>query len=122
LGSLMSLPPLLNTPTTQETSNTWSFHHQDHHIQIVDTLQRNYNTFIATYIVDPIPQSDMGQWFLRHQAAHNDFNGVFGLDGNDLSSVDWSNEQQREAWIQLHFQEHQTIDGILRIASGPNGG
>ncbi len=63
---------------------------------------------LTFYILDPIDLSDQQQFLLNHQLSHNAINGALGTVGNDLEDVDFNNEAQVRAWLDLDFTEHQT--------------
>lgn len=70
---------------------------------------------LTVYILDPIPDFDLQNWLRRHQQSHNDVNSALGVQGTDLTDVDFEKQDEREAWAELHAAEHvqwQEITGI----------
>lgn len=54
--------------------------------------------------------------FLReHQQSHNDFQAILGIQGNDISNVDFTNEGEREAWFFLHLSAHLAVASALGL-------
>lgn len=115
----MSLATLQNEPSTHDeaTFAEFSFSNQDSHNKIVNAVFSQKGISLPIYTLDPIPLFDMGVWLRNHQQMHNDMNGVTGVSGNDLSSVDWNNEEQKSYWMQLHWAEHQQNEQALGITS-----
>ena len=113
----MSLATLLNIPgeDDQNTFDEFSFSNQDSHNRIIRAIGDQNGVTLQVYIVDPMPLADLGAWFRNHQQMHNDMNGVTGVSGNDLSSVDWKDEQAKAYWISLHWSEHQQNEQKLGI-------
>ena len=111
----MSLAVLFNIPESAEDFLTFSFHNQDQHALIVRAVFTNRGIRLPLYLMDPIPPSDPGDWLRTHQQAHNDFNGVLGIDGVDLTSVDFNDPEQLASWSRLHGEEHRQAADILRI-------
>ncbi len=98
---------LLNRPTDQQQLANFSFANQNHHDLVVTTLRALGSTQVNRYIMDPVSLEDMNNFLIRHQQSHNEINGVLGVAGNDLSSVNFRDVNSLESWLQLHFSEHQ---------------
>lgn len=114
----MSLATLLNIPADihdQEAFDQFSFSNQNSHNKIVAAILAQHDTTLSIYVLDPMPLHDPGVWLQNHQQAHNDFNSITGVPGNDLTSVDWNNEQEKAYWMELHWSEHQQNEQILGI-------
>lgn len=105
------LAGLLNIPTDAPSRGNWSFIHQDQHAKIVSAVFTQKSQELPSFSFDPMPDPDPKDgnfitWVQNHQAAHTAFTSVLGIDGNDLSDVDFSKPDQMETWIRLHFSEH----------------
>lgn len=113
----MSLATLLNVPPADDhrAFDEFSFSNQDSHNRIVTAIGVQKNIVLSIYVVDPMPLDAMGVWLVNHQQMHNDMNGVTGVAGNDLTSVDWNNEQEKAYWMELHWSEHQQNEQILGL-------
>lgn len=111
----MALASLLNAPSTPTEQLKWSFSNADAHSRIVTAIRSQIGTVLTPFVLDPIPEFDRQNWLRRHQQAHTDFTAVLGIDGSDLSEVNWQDQEEREAWVQLHFEEHFQANNILRI-------
>lgn len=110
----MGLAGILNVPETEQDFLTWGFKNAELHLRIETRLQ-GLGVSLVPYILDPIPLFDTDGWLARHQQAHDDFNGVLNISGADLSTVDFKNREELEAWILLHEQEHLLANQILGI-------
>lgn len=54
--------------------------------------------------------------FLReHQQMHGDFGAILGIQGNDISNVDFTDKGQRESWFWLNFVAHQSAATALGL-------
>ena len=111
----MSLAGLLNHPRDEREFLRWSFSNDDGHRRIISAIFAQKNQFLTTYVLDPIPSNDLQSWSRRHQQVHNDMNKVLGIQGNDLTDLDWKKEDEVESWLSLHFTEHRQANFILNI-------
>ena len=111
----MALPNLYNAITDDKSLMEFSFANVDEHRKILAAIRNTYNINLQEYIIDPIPSWDFSAWAYRHQQMHNEQNSVLGITGNDLTSVDFTKQDQVYAWAQLHAQEHYQAAQILRI-------
>lgn len=105
------LAGLLNIPKTPEEKSIWSFLHQDQHTKIIASLYSSSGNLLPTFAFDPMPETNQTDgnfitWLQNHQAAHTAFTSALGIDGNDLSDVDFSKEDQLASFIRLHWEEH----------------
>lgn len=100
--------------TTPQGRHQWVWDNAQDHIEIVTGIRHITGRWLNQYIIDPLPEFDVGTWLSIHQTAHDDMNQFLGLPGNNLQSVDFKNRQQLEAWLWLHYNEHSAA----RIAVG----
>lgn len=114
----MSLGTLLNLPDPRDVNgiSEFSFSNQDSHIKIVGGAFSAKSVNLQLYIVDPMVFEDR-IWLQSydHQALHNDMNAISGYQGNDLTSLDWEDEQQRAYWAILHWQEHMFNEQFFKV-------
>ena len=106
---------LLNVPTTPEEWAIWSRAHRDQHDQINQAIQNVYGINLTSYPIDPIALDDFPDFLNANQRLHNDFNGVLGTQGSDLTQADLTDTNQLEAWIYLHRREHENAADILHL-------
>lgn len=109
---------LLNVPQTAQDWATWGYAHRDDHQIIRDSIQNQFNVNLQNYDIDPVPFEDtvaMFNWLERNQLYHNDFNGTVGLQGSSLLDVDLNDPRQAEAWIYIHWQEHNAAGFKLGV-------
>jgi len=113
----MGLAVLLNLPVTPELITQFSFSNQDSHQKIADAILRKFNMTIPIYPLDPIPPTKEGllTWGLNHQSAHNAQNEILGIQGQDISEVDFKSEGELASWIQEHFIEHYLAETQLQV-------
>lgn len=110
------LAELYNTPSTPEEQMRWSFNNNDEHVKIVNAIFQKYGVPLADYILDPMPafnSLEIGTWAYTHQQAHTAFTGILRIAGNDLTSVDFTKQDQIEGWLQIHADEHIQAQGVL---------
>ena len=113
----MAVANLYKLPMTDRDMAIFSFSNADNHREILSGIAKQQSTGVTTlglYVLDPIPISKSG-WLLRHQAMHNDMNAALGLNGSDLSAVDFNNKEQLQSWIGLHAAEHYAASATLGI-------
>ena len=111
----MALSTLYNIPQNDEQFNVFSFSNRDEHNKIAMALASAYNLQVPYYVIDPMPLADLGTWLEQHQNLHNIMNVATGQQSNDLTTVDFSNDDQRAEWIWLHAQEHYKVATYLEL-------
>lgn len=52
-------------------------------------------------------------WLKDHAQAHNEVNAYLRIAGADLTELDWENEAQVNAWMDLNFLEHEQWSNSL---------
>ena len=57
----------------------------------------------------------MFNWLERNQLYHNDMDSVNNLQGSSLIEVDFNEPRQAEAWIYIHWQEHNAAGFKLGV-------
>ena len=112
----MALSTLYNVPTDDAGFNIFSFANADEHTNIARALIALYSVYPPVYVLDPLPLSNIGTWLEQHQILHNIMNGVLGTNSNDLTAVDFNDEEQLTEWIWLHAQEHFQAANILGLS------
>lgn len=113
---VMSLQALLNEPTGgMENMSLWSFAHAKQHQAIIDAIRVQTGTSLSFYELDPINVLGVQEWLFRHQQAHNDFNALLGLPGDDLSVNVFDNDLALQSWLYQNFREHQAANQLLNI-------
>jgi hypothetical protein len=114
----VGLATLLNLPRDQNLIGQFSFANQDSHRKIAAAVfAQMKGMIIPQYALDPIPlfQGGLLTWGLNHQATHNVQNEILGIQGEDLTSLDFQDEAQLSSWIQQHFIEHYQAEAKLGV-------
>jgi hypothetical protein len=93
----------------------WSFANADSHIQIVDAILRKYGKTLTSYVLDPLPESDLSSFLLRHQAMHADMAGVTGIGTNNYTAIDFGDPSTVSYYLDLHASEHVQTHAFLGI-------
>ena len=110
------LANLLNSPRSDVDWSIWSFSNQQAVIEIQRAIVGKGGPSLPQYQLDPIAAADGRRQFLEWNAqSHIDFNAELGLSGVDLQSVDLDQENQRQAWVFLNYQELYTACSKLGI-------
>jgi len=104
----VTLAMVLYPPPTDNGFHEWSLSHYQHHLAIISAIQQTKKIFLPVYPIWPFPQTNIDVWLENHQLLHNEMNAVFQNIGNDLSSIDWQDTRQRDAFFYLNFQEHRS--------------
>lgn len=100
------LPP----PTGLIGLQEWAFAHYQHHLEIAQTVLKNKNTRLEIPQIWPMTLENIQNWLENHQTLHNQQNAVLKIQGNDLSTLNWNDEKQREGFFWLNFMEHRSAD------------
>lgn len=104
----MSLPQILLPPPTGSGIDEWAFAHYQHHLAIADAIKAKHGISIDNTALWPLNPRNIEVWLEAHQFVHNQMNAVLKVQGNDLSSINWEDEKQREGFFFLNFQEHRS--------------
>lgn len=102
----MAIADIANIPEDFPSEQTWTFSHLDHHRRLNDYIQQKHNQTLVLFPLDPIDPNNTGQWFYQHQQLHDAQNKILGIAGNNLLDVDWNDQAQRAAFVQVNFFEH----------------
>lgn len=111
----MALATLYNVPSNPDEMNIFSFSNQDEHNKIAAAILSKYNISIPSFILDPIPISDMGVWLQQHQLLHNIMNSVTGSNSDDLTDVNFRDQNQLTEWVWIHAQQHYQTSAFLQL-------
>ena len=111
----MALGPLFNIPRTPEQWAEFAFANFDSHNKIADGIFKKYGLVIQTFPLDPIPWWDFPTWARNHQLAHDQQDGILGIQGADYTTGDLSREDQLANFIRLHGDEHQVAEQMLGV-------
>ena len=112
---MSGLANLFNVPSTDEERAAWSFSHMAHHRDINQAIYILTNLALPEYIIDPIDVNDPAQWEYQHQLMHDNQNAILGIQGQDLTGIDWQNLNLLTAWVFLNSSEHYQAANILEI-------
>lgn len=109
------LAALLNVPRDEAEWSRFSFNNFDAVNQIRLAILRQRGVVLQEYQLEPISMADIETFAENNQQAHNDFNGVLGLQSSDLLHADLHNPNEREAWVYLNYQEVSAACQVLKI-------
>lgn len=112
---MSGLASLYNVPGTDAERSWWSFAHMAHHRDINARIYLLTKVALPEYILDPINIDDTGQWEYQHQLMHDNQNQVLGIQGQDLTGINWKDMRLLNAWIFLNSNEHYQASNILEI-------
>jgi hypothetical protein len=111
----MSLAGLYNIPETETQLAEWSFINAAAHADINRVILQRFNVIIPSFVLDPIDPRNMQAWLYQHQQMHSDMDFVLGIQGFDLTDVNWQDQSQFAGWIQSHAAEHMQAGQILNL-------
>lgn len=112
---MSGLADLYNVPGTDEERAQWAFAHMAHHRDINRRIYELVKVALPEYILDPVNPSDDGTWEYQHQLMHDNQNALLGIDGQDLTDVDWKDSRILTSWVFLNASEHFQASNILEI-------
>lgn len=108
--------PILQFPfgNEQEYRDFLLYHQLDHDL-IYQSIIGSGLQFQKYPLMDARYPTDT-DWLNNHQLEHQEIYDVLGLSGlPDLSSVDFTKQDQFEAWHDLHRDVHTLINNTLGI-------
>ena len=111
---MSAIAALMNTPSTPQELNEWSFAHAAHHRDINRVLFQKVGAVLPEYVLDPV-DLDSWTWLYQHQELHNKMDALLAISGYDLLDVDFKNQEQLAGWIDLNGDEHFQAANILGI-------
>lgn len=112
----MALAALYNVPGTQEELNQWSFAHAAHHVDLNRAIQQQFGINAdVNFVLDPVDTNDMGTWIYNHQVMHWLLELQLGLEGFDLTDVNWQDRGELAGWIWLNATTHYNASLILGV-------
>ncbi len=112
---MSGLANLANVPVSDQERSEWAFAHMVHHRDIAERIYVLTKLALPEYILDPIDPNDTGTWEYQHQLMHDNQNQLLGIDGQDLTGLDWKDQNLLAAWVQLNFVEHYQASAILEV-------
>jgi hypothetical protein len=102
----MGVADLFNVPVSNDEMARWSFAHMAHHRDLNAAIMSQYGVQLPEYILDPVDLNDPQSFLNQHQLMHNNNDAILGVQGYNLSEVDWSDPKQRAGWIYLNATLH----------------
>lgn len=111
---MAGLAGIYNVPDDPKTLAVWSFNHASHHQQINAAIFSQYGIALPGYVLDPFVPGDTS-WIYSHQTMHNNQDAVLGIEGYDLTDVDFNDQGQLAGWIFLVADEHRQASAILGL-------
>lgn len=113
----MSLAQILLPPPTEQGMEEFMFAHYQHHLAINEGLRaRGYEPAVyQIYPVNMADKRDVQRFLDQHQQWHNDFESLLGLQGFDLSGVDFEDQKQSDAWSWLNLNGHRNAALTLNL-------
>ena len=96
-------------PPTPEGWKEWTWNHLVHHQAIIYAAKTVKNVDLTQYNIWPFNPDDAENWLLQHQNFHNDMDTLYQVNGSDLSTLDFTNKRDVDAWLFTNFQEHADV-------------
>ena len=109
------LAALFEVPRNRQDWDRWSWNNKTCVDEINQAIFSKYNTNLQSFPLDPIPWDAFYNWLAYNQQSHDNFNGVLGLQGQDLESVDINDAHQLQTWVWLNYQELYSARAALQI-------
>lgn len=109
----MSLLTIFAPPKTRAEWADWAFAHAANHRDIIRVIFERFQVELQEPLLDPF--NPTAQWIYQHQVLHSAQDTVLGIPSQDLTTVDWRDEDSVADWIQTHFVEHQAASRILNL-------
>lgn len=109
------LAAVLNVPRSEEDWAIWSYANYDALNQIRAAILTQRGVRLPEYVVEPIPFQSIDVWLSNIQQANNDYSSALGQQGNNLTGVDFNNENEKESWINLNFMSLRAACSTLGL-------
>jgi hypothetical protein len=111
----MPLAPLYTVPRNSQDWSNWSFNNADSHLRVINAVFSKFQLQLPYFSVDPIPWNSLSDWLRNHQQMHNDIDGLLNVDSSDFTLPNFHDEEQMEAFIFSHADEHRSWEDFLGI-------
>lgn len=112
----MAIAVLLEVPDSQEHWQNWAFVNMSHHRDIIRKISELGGPRLTESILDPFDyENPAPTWLYKHALMHSAMDQVLGIQGFDLSGVDWQDHEQLQGWIDAHANEHVQAGAILGL-------
>ncbi len=108
------LASLINVPKSKIDWDRWSLSHRTSHDKIRQAIQAR-GVQLQDYQLDPINFQYPEVFLNNNQQTHNEMNAALGSQASDLLEVDLKDDKQLQAWVYLHYLEHQSAELALGI-------
>lgn len=112
---MSNLASILNIDPGESGLDVWLFDHARDHELLTAQVQTNTGKTQQFFILGSLFGRNLQDWLLDHQKAHDELSAATGVTGNDLQDVSFEDLRQRDAWIQLNWQEHSAFHAALNI-------
>lgn len=112
----MSLAEISTPPHDADSLASWSFAHMAAHRDINRRIFETKNQSLPLFALDPIDPANTEAWLLQHAEMHNAQNQALNIQGYNLLSLDWQDQDSVLSWITQNYDEHQRACQILGIA------
>lgn len=112
---MSGIASLFNVPGSMPELNAWASAHASHHRDINRKIFELTGATLPEYVLEPINPHDTGVWERQHLIMHQNMDAVLGIQGFDLTGVDFTKQELLSGWIQLNANEHYQAANILEI-------
>jgi hypothetical protein len=108
----MGLAQVIYPPPTAHGMTEWSFDHYQHHLAIIQQAAALGYT-LNFYNIWPINEKNFKDFLDQHSQMHSEMNAIAGINGAELTDVDFKDKKKRDAWFYLQWVEHQSVAQFL---------
>ncbi len=111
----MGLAALQNYPETPSDFAEWAHSHAAHHADILRRIQELYGQNLSQFVLDPMDPDDVVSWSANHRIMHDEMDQVLGIQGSDLTGLNWRDRPATSTWLLRNFVEHEIAGRILGV-------
>lgn len=105
-------------PGDAEGFGMWRSQHSYEHVMFIE-LARGFTTPIVLREYDVASWDDSPEyreiWLAGHYDMHLSLRDAVGIDGIDLTKVEWDDPQQVSAWLENHKLEHEILEQAFNL-------
>lgn len=111
------LSSIFNPPVDHYSLSIFAFANADLHTRTIEQIftASSGSIRLQNYLLDPLDPNALENWLSAHQQAHNDLNRHFGLEGNDLTDVDFKDPERLMNFVFLHGHEHRQFSSLTGV-------
>lgn len=111
---MANLAAVLYPPPEKTGWTEWTHQNHQHHLAIETALMQVKGIHATPFRI--WPATNLKDWEGQHQQAHDLFCRALGIQGIDLTGLDFEDKSKKDAFFWQHYQQHLAAASILKLS------